>query len=495
MKFRVREGPWRTLFEGSFEEHEIGVYLNPESVLLVSILEKKNDRVVGAVIELYATGEVEDFIETFPGEAVMLVRHDKKHTTKFFILSVPPSYARYTESAFCDEVEKLLEKLKENSKIVKEVSRAYDLDLVELHEASERIKNQFFAEPLSIPLLGLKGLEAEVKEGAKPVFGEVLLGLTRNNIVVKEPLSLFYRTIVHGSSEKDRKHVMHLIIEGSLMSNAPVVAFDWKEDFKGLSAPAKDLSELKRFKVEVDPIGFPVKEFKAREDVKVDLNLIDPAGLLELYGTGNNKASKELIKVLGEEKLASMEQAISKVKRLPVTENLSQYDIYKMIRILKVINNSYPGLFNGKNNIEEISKNWHKSIGRLGRISLEGLDKRSALMIVHSIIKGIYLFYEKTGSVKKINSTVLLSNAEKIISRNTETILGKQVIELLNAMKEVGVIAVIESDKMSDLMEEAIAKREAEIHVISREDVGLKLANRKQYRLSLRPGLSSCTEK
>ena len=66
MEFRLAEGPWKEMFKGVFEDYGVEIYSNPESVILVSILEKEADVVKGAVVELYkvfsAKGELQGFM-------------------------------------------------------------------------------------------------------------------------------------------------------------------------------------------------------------------------------------------------------------------------------------------------------------------------------------------------------------------------------------------------------------------------------------------------
>jgi hypothetical protein len=49
MDFRVREGPWKTIFKGTLEGYEIEISTNPESLMLIMVLEKNGDKIEGAV--------------------------------------------------------------------------------------------------------------------------------------------------------------------------------------------------------------------------------------------------------------------------------------------------------------------------------------------------------------------------------------------------------------------------------------------------------------
>jgi hypothetical protein len=90
MGFRLSGGPWRELFKGVFEDYNVEILTSPESLVLVSILEKEGEEVKGAVIELYkvfhAVGDLHGFIETHPREVIAVTKHHEKETTHLFIL-------------------------------------------------------------------------------------------------------------------------------------------------------------------------------------------------------------------------------------------------------------------------------------------------------------------------------------------------------------------------------------------------------------------------
>ncbi|GAG26480.1 unnamed protein product, partial [marine sediment metagenome] len=224
MEFRLAEGPWESVFSGSIKEYEAEVLLNPDSVLLVAIYEKQKEKRVGAVIQLfkvfYAVGELGAFVETLPKEALAVTRHSKEETMSFLLLGTKPSYAEYKEEAFSDEVDALHKALGKSAAIVKEVSMAYDIKLKPVAKCVAKIRTAFFAQPLMVPLMAtayhpteaapavpaavaaaVSAAEAVPKPPARIAAGEVLLGLTKDGTVVKEPLTLFGKTFVFSSSE------------------------------------------------------------------------------------------------------------------------------------------------------------------------------------------------------------------------------------------------------------------------------------------------------
>ncbi len=499
MDFRVRNGPWEQIFSGNMEGFEIEIHSNPKSLILVTVIEKENEEIQGAVIEIYkvffAEGSIEDFIETLPKEATVLLKHEPKETLKFMLLSSSPSYVKYEENVFCDEAEDLIEKINTSSSMMKDFSKAYDLQLTELDKSPERIKSSFFSQSLIAPLLIPKGMEN--KNSAESTLqitgkGTVMLGLTKANTMIKEPLELMMKTTIFGSTPKDRKHVIHLIAEGALLDNTPVLIFDRDKSFIGLNKPNPDEKILKEYGIDLEPMGFPIKHF-TREEFNIDLNLISIKGLLELIGMKEGEEQNIISKLIKDTKPKSIKELIEAAKKLPTRDESKITNKYRSIRILSLIDNKYKGLFNGENNIKEITKSSGKTIGRVGIIHLEGLDETALSLLIHSMLKGIYLEYSK--SKQKINSMIFLPEIKPILYSKNNSIITKEIIELLDKLKSVGIGFALSSDRPIDLRKEIMKISEAEIFLINRNDVGVKVAKSKQFRIKLNPTLSACEEK
>ena len=499
MEFRVRNGPWEKIFSGNLEGFEVEMSSNSDGLILVSVLEKENDKIKGAVIELfkvfYAEGSIEDFIETLPKEATVLFKHEPKETIKFLLLSSSPSYVQYKENSFCDEAEDLMEKLKTSSSMIQDFSKAYDLQLTELNKTPERIKSSFFSQPMLVPLLGPKEIPTEdsretpTKSVSK---GTVMLGLTKANTMIKEPLELMMKTTVFGSTPKDRKHVIHLIAEGALIKSTPTIIFDWDKSFLGLNKPNPEEKLLRDYHTDLEPMGFPIKHF-TRENLNIDLKLISVKGLLELIGMKDGEEQQIISRLIKETKSNSLEDLISAAQKVNLRDESKITNKYRTIRILSIIQNKYKGLFQGNNEIKELSKNRGESIGRASIIHMEGLDQIASTLLIHNILKELYLEYSK--SKAKINSMVLLPEIKPVLDSKNKTIYSTEIIELLDKLKSVGVGFALSSDRPIDLRKEVMKISEAEIFLINRNDVGVKVAKSKQFRIKLRPALSVSAEK
>jgi hypothetical protein len=488
----VGNGPWDEIFSGNLEGFQVEMHSNPESLLLITVIEKENEEIKGAVIEIYkvfhAEGSIEDFIETLPKEATVLFKHEPKETIKFLLLSSSPSYVKYEEDPFCNEADELMKKVNTSSSMIKDFSKAYDLQLTELNKAPERIKSSFFSQPLIAPILFPKEIEGKTPTRKKMTGkGVIMLGLTKANTMINEPIELMMKTTIFGSTPKDRKHVIHLIAEGALMSSIPVIIFDWDKSFIGLNKPNPEAKVLKEYNVDLEPIGFPVKHF-TRDDVSVDLNLVSVKGLLELIGMKEGEEQRMIAKLIKETRPESMQELIASAKKMFLRDESKVANKYRTIRILSLLEVKYKGLFKGKNDIKEISKNWARSIGRAGIIHMEGLDETASMLLIHNILKSIYLEYSK--SEEEIGTMVLLPEIKNVLSSKNKTIIATEIIELLDKLKSVGAGFALSSDRPIDLRKEIVKISEAEIFLINRNDVGVKVAKSKQFRIKLRPSLS-----
>ena len=501
--FRIASGPWEKLFEGSFQKHLVQILSNPESIIMTAIFETEGDRVNGLIVEFfkiyYAVGSVETFSETLPRELVVLTKHDAKQTLKFLAIGSAPSFVEWEEEAVMQETDALLSKLKSSSEMIRDVSKAYDLKLIELKQAPSEVKEAFFTHPLLVPVLSTNyhaistGQQESVSETAvaKSVPGEVMIGITREGNLVEEPLNLLLKTGVFDGTEVNRNHIMQVLIEGALLSNVPAVVFDWDARFEGIAVASKDSEKFKEFKLDIEPIGFPAKKFKPLSDIQANLSMLNPEGLLELFGAGAKSVPVKAIMqaMASEQQHNSIQTLCESIRKTELTTEITVYQQLKAIRSLNLMQVRYPRLFDGANNIEEVSKNWVRSIGQAGIIDLQGLDSRQTLMLISSITEEMLAFYKNKGVSKQVKSMIFIPEINKL-SMHYKNQLFKSLAQALNELKEYGVGFAVSSTKEIDLEEEIRKCIESEFGIVLQNDVGVRIVNKKQYRVLARPTLS-----
>ena len=503
MDFKLDNGPWQKFFEGKFEDYDTAAYSNPESQLLVAIYDKEGDKIKGAVIEaykvLFAKGEMSGFMESIPRELIMLTKHKEKETTNFILIGSKPSYTNYTKKEFEDVADKHIALTSASAKMLIEIAKAYDIELKELYNCNEKIREEFFSQPLLAPMLASnvkkekKADEITPQEKESKSYGEVILGITKDDTKITEPLQIFKKTIIDGGDTKERLHMMHLLMEGALLSNVPLVLMGGNNAFLGLSNPTKKRDELARFGVMIEPIGFPSKDFYIPENVKADLGEIDAPILTELFGTGDAKEAELLTEIMSNKKFSSIAEMAKEIESKS-NGDITEFTRSRVSRILKLMEVIYPHLFGGANQIENICKAWVQGIGRAGVVHTEDVDARGQWIVTYAIVKGLLDFYKSQGKSKTIKAMLFIPNADLFIPNSKEGSIFNRLAEVISELSEYGMGFALECKNGADLSKKIIDSSEARASIIKANDTGIQLKGRKNYRVLLRPGLSACTE-
>src|SRR3989344_3798184 len=472
--FRIANGPWEKLFSGNFQEHEVELYSNPDKILMIIIYEKKLDMVQGAIVELYkvfsAVGEVESFTETLPKEAMIITKHNEKQNLKFLLLGSKPIYVKWVEDEFIREVDMLVKRLATSAVMIKDVSKAYELTLQEIADSDQDIQTAFFSEPMLVPLLSTSShANASV---AEPSFkavtkGEIMLGLTRDRKRVVEPLALFTKTIITDGEEKDRNRVLQVLAESALLSNIPVVFFDLSKKFTGIGEANKNIAEIQKYEVNIDPLGFPARTLKTREHLKVDLNLVSSEGIAELFGIGEKDFARILKTGIEKGIITSINELIERISNTAQTEEFSEFKIRKTARILKLMDLRYPGLFGGQNDIEEMTRRGTANIARASILEFHSLDERSSVLMFHSLMKGILQYAKKAGKPNSIFAMVIIPNAHIVKSKDKQQIGAKEITSILKDFSSHGVAYLLGTEQLLDIDQDTKNDAVTKINIVS----------------------------
>jgi hypothetical protein len=501
LEFLIKEGPWKELFKGTMDNQEIAIYTNPNLIILVSAVEKEGDVPIGIILEahkvFHATGELEAFVSALPKETIAIIKHDEHETKKFLVVASKPSYANYDEEKVNLGLEEILQNLEKSSEIMKNITIAYDLELTDIKDTPDETKEAFFAQPLLMQLLSPKtGKGIQMNEENKAIsFGEVTLGLAKDSRTVKEPMVIFKKTIISEGKKAERMHAMHILIEGCMLSGATAIILDWDNSFSGLTKPTKNTGELQKFGVEIDPIGFPVKDFFAGEQIKTEISTISHKGFTEIFGFGNNPASKKILELMGEQKFGSMQAFLKRVSEEKTEGHFNEYQKHCALRFLLLVNQMYENIFGEQMDIKKISEGGIKGISRASIIHSENTDDRTKLFIINSLLNSLLEFFSKKGELKNLKAIVFIPNASKFLAREEQNKIAEEIIEDLKKLEKYGIGFVLETEKEIELQTALRDSAETRVILIKENDAGIQVKNQKVYRVNLRPGLSTCTEK
>jgi len=493
--FDLPDGPWKKLFDGEFQGHKIEIHKNPESYLLTIVYDIKEEKPTGAILNMYkiltSTGEVEQFVETLPRELVLLSRHFEDTNIKFLLFGSGTTYVPYEKKKMANEVGLLMKHLNTATDLAMEVAKAYDLELVELEKSSEKIKDTFFTEPLLMPALSAEGKAPELKATQISKQGDIYFGLTREKQRVIEPLDFFLRTMVQGGKYPERKHVLHIVAESFLFANIPLIVFDRKGEFKHLGEPTKDRDFLKKFEIDADPIGFPIVEFKVGKQVFVELRNTHPEGFAEQFGVGEGAIYESIVELLKDDEVKNLEDAIHKVKADELITDVKGYNKYKLLRVLMLMKTRYPGVFQGTYDVNEIAKSWVKAIGRASIIELYENDKRLSLLIIHNILKSLYESRKNVGKSRGVQAAIIIPEAWKLLPQKSDSIIGTEIVNLLLDLEQCNIAYAMDTEKQIDVDLNLFKGSDAKIDIVGRTDIGIRLPDKKSYRVNARPSLSN----
>jgi hypothetical protein len=504
--FKIAQGPWKLLMSGSLKEQVLEVYTNNEKVIYVQIIEQKDGKMVKATCEFYkpyvVKGDIDGFVQILPREILVVTKHLKDGTNKFLLIGSSPVTVLWDENVVLEQTDILLKKLEVGTSLMKEVAKAYDVELKPMYQAEEEISNAFFSIPLSVPLVSTNAHFHQTEEKGKAATaipsrlpGEFVLGKTDAGLLVKEPIAFFKKTLITGAREQNRKHLMQIIIEGALFSNIPVVVIDWEGEFSIMRNPNPESKYLQEMELEGEPLGFPLKEFLPTSNVKLQLSMLNPEAFAEILGLKETGLGENLVLFLREHHATSIDEAIHLLKQMPPTEQFTPFQIAGVIRLFALLNQTYPQLFDGVNSTEEISKNWFQAIGRIGIIKVKEAPPKFRNLLVYTIIKGIYEWYQHQGVSNRMKSLIAIPKIEQLFDYKNEPTLAKEFEKLFLQSNTQDVGFVFSTQHQIELSRQLLEIIESRLSVVGGKEIAVTLAGRKNYRLTMRDTFAKSVSK
>ncbi|MCR4369407.1 MAG: hypothetical protein NUV67_05885, partial [archaeon] len=297
------------------------------------------------------------------------------------------------------------------------------------------------------------------------------------------------RLLVVDGEQKDRLHILHIVAESSLLSNVPVVFFDPKKFFSGIGEANRNNEEIKKYDVGSDPLGFPAKTLKAGDQVHIDLNSLNPEALAEILGAGDKDFPRIMKMAQMKGGVDSLDSLAEKISAMGQTDEFSEFSVYKAARMLKLANVVYPKLFAGENNIGQIVRKGSANIATASVIDLSGIGQKASELLIHSIVKGILQSLEQ-GASGKLNAMIIIPDAELIRQADGTKKISTEIYSLLSQCQKHGVLSALSAEKSIDVEQVFRDEASVAINIVSTNDVGVQLKNRKAYRVLVRPALS-----
>ncbi|MFH0954785.1 MAG: hypothetical protein V1777_01665 [Candidatus Micrarchaeota archaeon] len=494
---------WKILSEGDSQGHQTQIWTDNAGRLLVVVFEKKTaEESAGLALELYKAfvtkEDPEPLLVLLSGSGLAITKKSQDRFFGFLFVQSEPVFCINETDKINSELQTLETQLQQAEKLVLARAKALSLEIRPLHEASDQQKTAFFSSPLnwlalsgaSIQTLAVQNTEQKPVDVQYPNTGQFWLGLDKNQTVIQEPFVLFKKTMASGGTPQDRYRLLQVFVESALLSSTGVLAFDPKNHLDGLQNQNPSRTELAKNKVSLEPIGFPVLEMTVPSNVKINLSKIDVMAALDLFRTGQTPAVSVIHDILSNNLAQNWSQTIERIGILQPKNQRTQFQLRKAVRLCLLIENRYPGVFNGPNQVNELAKSWGTGLGRASLLKLNEWDNRAKLILLHALIRELNDYYKTQGNSKPVKAVIALPEIENLLGRQADWKIQELILNDLKTASANGIGFFVSAAKPSDVNQSLFENISCEISIVGQNDAGVRIENRKPYRVLLRPTLS-----
>jgi len=488
MDFKLDYGPWETVFMGQTYGHEVEIVSNPENFFIVVIYDKREGRTLGAVIEGYkaffARGQMEAFIQTIPKPSFGIAKSVGGKTGKIFFLSFDPLYVDFRQEDFVRKIDLAMQRTEENVETIMNLARASSLDLKELSAVAKTDYATLLGDPFFIKLLASGSSEPALSklDLSKPAYGEeekgpaIQLGLGKKREVIKENAINLRRTQIVGQGA-GLLYASYILSENLLLENIPVIILDSFDYFSGFGRASTDTFMLKDELVEYEPFGFPMKQLKAKDSIKLALKDTDMFFLLDLIGLNDSEFQKNL-SLLSVAMLALTPLELA--QKVIESKEIGDYEKLRVERMLNIISKKFPAFFGAETIAAELIRAVPGKIGRVVVIDTKQLEKDEKVLFMHTLMRQLTKSFTQTQTAQGV---IVLPEAELLFMQNKER--AAIAIERLTN-RGMGVILGTQREVLEGVDKILGAK----MSVVAGRDVAVSVKSKRNYRVILRPSIS-----
>lgn len=488
-------GPWREIFSGEWSGYDVTMCENPDKLVLTIVYEKERDKVTGMVFILYkfyvAEGDPTRLSAALGGYNMILDKLQPAFKKKYFAISSGPRYSKADKDEMDSALQEMFDLLEDQSERANELSRGFEVNLSELKYAREEDISKLFAEPVLMPITTVS------REGERPtgkITTKMLLGKKSTGEKAEENVQSFLTTIMIGEKD-ERKTLAHVIMENCVLGGVNTIIFDDDKSYERMATPNKNF-DYKAFP-DIQPIGVPLKNVTIPE-VGINLNMISPEMFREVIGIRGEgkdylgKVAAELIDgVLQERKEQLTSLSDIEERLLAVKEDVKKFHIYRAVRMMKVLEMSYPGFFGGKVDLTNFISPYLKSIGSVVRIDTSTLPEEMKVLFIYSIVASLYKKYKEEMATKEVKVILVVVDGEKVAPSVPTTNLQKEMLAVLNECGKYGVGICLGTEHETDLNPDIVEKATIKLEFVGEEEVAVKEEHSRPYRMKIRPTLSA----
>jgi hypothetical protein len=390
-----------------------------------------------------------------------------------------PVYVEYTPRNLINQTAEMYERVDEISQLAMSKARDYNLDLVDINYSSQEDVKELLGEPLALPAAIIRKVGPGTMMDVPT--GEVFLGIDFERKPIKEDVRAFALTVITGENTRQAAHV---VMEGCVLNGIGGILFDSGGEFVRMDSPNRNASVLKEFDTELEPLSMPVRNFEPGTDVFVDLSSLNERLFADIAGVTDNKTISLIGSILSERKAKSLDDIAKKLGR--ITEEEDKYYAARGARICRLLDQCYPGLFNGPPEANELLAPWMKRIGRIARVNLRGLDSRVAKGVIYSVLSTVYEQLKGEASGEQVKVEVMLEGPDMAMG----VYIDKEINAIIKLCTSAGVGVCVRASDENLVDSDLVMNATARITCMENNELSVRTQKKKPYRVHLRPTLS-----
>ncbi|MFC2174436.1 hypothetical protein ACFLQ2_01015 [archaeon] len=446
------------------------------------IYDRRGDAVRGMVFFMAKVFVVEGnpggFFEAAGPNTIVVQKNTPTYKGSFLIVTTTPEYVKFSPRELiavadnhCDEIEK-------RATDVRSKTGDFAIKLVEAKYADLENTNELFGEPLALPALVVRK-EGPGLESAE-LTGRVHLGQKLDGEKSEEDIKSFLLTTLSGA---DTTRGLHVMMEGCVINGVSGVVFD---GFQQVDSPNANTDEYGKYGLTVDPMGMPVRRFKPGADFFIDLKLLNKDLFGDIVGAGHG-VDMELIGEALEKKPFNLKGLIELLRGIKAEDK--KFFGARAIRICRLMEVAYPGLFDGALEPKEIVAPWLKKMGRIAVVDTRGMKPSLKKGLVYCTLKTLYESYKKEFASSNMKVLVVVSDPDLV--GEPKSLLDREANRLIKLSGETGIGVCAVAKARSELDPDIRQNSTLAIEVMEGNNASVNEHGGKPYRISFRPTLSA----
>lgn len=480
-------GPWKKVLSGIYDDYELSIQLNQDGFVITEILNPEKTKSILSLSLAYGVfGDAETFVETLPRNATYFLLHGTQTDSKFLLLSNDSEVLNNDQKEITDFVNTQFKKMQKETKSIVDIASSYDLKLKKYSDLPQELKTMLFKNPIYMlgilptktPRVTQIVTKSQISTGKQQ---EMFLGFFKTtNEKCTEPLGLFKRTLVFGSSSS--KKILTVLLEELSLSrmNSLVFAFDSSvANIKFPNSSEKNVQEV----TGSTPMGFPLLSFDAEEKIFVNISDLSGEVFCEQHKITDKIVSELIPKTIKEKQPVTIDDLIKYVSEQQPTESLTAYNISLVQRILQIIKQQFPNLYSGDFSVADFFKDLGKNMGHVNLVILNKNNILANREIIFNVLKKVSNLAQSNPPI-----AIVIPNAKETLGRDAENLLTKSTVDLINADRENSYFFFTQNEV--DLDKSLFEKSTAKLSILEENDIGVAFKDSKPCRLVLRPTLS-----